>query len=377
MALCKVCGLKDSHPGVLLDADQTCNVCTLDVPAEFLHNLTAIRGAYEEFARSGPNPAGRYDCLLMFSGGKDSTYMLDKVVSEQGRRVLAYTFSPPYESRYATENIRLAQERIPATYVIDRDDGITKVMRHVFNRPPPSGPGRYLDEKLPCTSCRTFFVIRAILQANRLGVPYILLCADPQQMLTTESNPRRIVREFYRSFGRELTSELFGDELEALLFAEEDELPRIVFPYAAEAGQYDPARIVELLKKKGLYQSSPFETHCTLLPLLNYYSFKNWDCMFYKLNAASHVRAVARNGPHSRPTYSVTFPPDVDIVRVEERLRVITFEIAVGIGNPSAHEEALVDLFEQLGAATPAARHVAHGFLEMRSVADAMGLILT
>jgi hypothetical protein len=191
-----------------------------------------------------------------------------------------------------------------------------------------------------------------------------------------ESNVRKIVKNFYQIFGRDRTGEFFSGGLEELLFADERELPKIVFPFVALRDEYDPDRIVAELKAKGIYESSPFETHCTLFPLLNYYSFRNWGCMFYKLNASSYVRAVNRNKDYDRSTYSVKFPRSVDVAEVEDRLRAIVFEIAAGEGDPGAHEEALVEVFKQLDAGEDAARYVARSFLDLRTVAADMGIRL-
>ncbi|WP_322763131.1 OzmP [Frankia sp. Cr2] len=374
MVRCTVCLLNAGHPGVSLDDAGVCNLCRLDVAVELFENFTYVSKVYEEFTNSGSNQHGDHDCLLMYSGGKDSTYMLDKFVNEHRKRVLSYTFDVPFESTHAAANIALARERIPATFVIEQDERIKDMMREVFNRPAPAQPGNYLDEKLPCVSCRSFFVIRAILYAWRHKIPYIILCADPQQILTMESNVRKIVKSFYQTFGRTGAAEYFQGELEPLLFAQESELPKIVFPFVAMRDEYDPDRIVAELKEKDLYRSSPFETHCTLFPLLNYYSFKNWDCMFYKLNASSYVRAVSRNKDYDRSTYSVRFPRSVNIAELEDRLRSIVFEIAAGAGDRPTQEEALIDLFGQLGATEDAARYVVHGFLDMPNVAAAMGI---
>ncbi|MFI9203131.1 OzmP [Streptomyces sp. NPDC053048] len=376
MPICTVCSLKDTHPGVTLGDDGVCSLCTLDAAGDLLENFVYTRRVFEEFTRGGPAPDGDYDCLFMYSGGKDSTYMLDKFVNEYGKRVLAYTFDVPFESTHAAGNIKLARERIPATFMTDSDDdGIKAVMREVFNRTPEK-PGKYLDEKLPCVSCRTFFVIRAVLHAYRHRIPYIVLCADPQQILTMESDTREIVRGFYRAFGARLTGESFRSELEQLLFAEDGELPRIVFPFIAMRYAYDPDRIVAELKEKGLYASSPLETHCTLFPLLNYYSFTNWDCMFYKLNAASHRRAVRRDENHDRSTFSISFPRAADLPWIEERLKKVVLEIAADRGDPAAHESELVDLFTRLDASEDAARFLAREFLGMRKTAAGLGITL-
>jgi hypothetical protein len=377
MRYCKVCALKEGHPGVVLDEEQICNLCKLELATSLLDNYTYTRAVFDEFQRAGPNPRGEYDCLLMYSGGKDSTYMLDKFVNEYGRKVLVYTFDVPFESVHAAENVKLAQEKIPAKFVFDSDDGnIKKMMREIFNRPVSERPGKYLDEKRPCASCRTFFVIRAILCAFRERIPFIVLCADPQQIVTMESNVREVVRGFYRDFGERLTAELFQGEVESLLFAADDELPKIVFPFISMRHEYNPERIVAELKAKGLYTSSPMETHCTLFPLLNYYSFKHWDCMFYKLNASSHLRAVRRNKGYDRTTFGIRFPASLDLVDVEEKLKQVVLEIVADVGNRATHEVTLTELFRAMGATEDAARFVAGNFLEMRNVAEGLGIQL-
>ncbi|MBL1097386.1 OzmP [Streptomyces coffeae] len=376
MRVCSVCALNEDHPGVTLDADGVCSLCRLNLVGDLLENFSYTQQVHDAFTRSGPNPDGPYDCLFMYSGGKDSTYMLDKFVNEYGKRVLAYTFDVPFESTHAADNIALARKKIPATFVVDSDDdNIKTVMREVFNRP-VAKPGKYLDEKLPCVSCRTFFVIRAILYAFRHRIPYIALCADPQQILTMESDTREVVRGFYRTFGAKLTDTVFQGEAEQVLFAEEERLPRIVFPFVAMRYAYDPDRIVADLKAKGLYDSSPLETHCTLFPLLNYYSFAHWNCMFYKLNAASQRRAVQRNKHYDRSTFSITFPRAADLPAIEERMKHVVLDIAEGRGEPEKQQHELVDLFQELGATADAARFVAGGFLGMRTLAAELGIAL-
>jgi hypothetical protein len=374
---CKTCSLSSAHPGVTLDDDQVCNLCKLEVADELLHNVNYANEAYAEFQTSGANPRGPYDCLLMFSGGKDSTYLLDKFVNEYHKRVLAYTFDVPFESDHAAANVRLVQSKIQATFVIDKDDdNIKTVVRSVFNRPAPEKPGKYLDEKIPCMSCRNFFVIRAILYAYKHQIPHIIFCADPQQILTIQPDVREVVRGFYRSFGRELTSQVFGGELEELLFADDQRLPKIVFPFVAMRREYDPDRMIAELKAKDLYHSSPLETHCTLFPLLNYYSLRHWDCMFYKLNASSYLRAVKKNKDFARTTYSLKFPRAADLVTIEQRLKTTLFAIAAGEGDPVQHEETLFTLFRELEASEEGARFAARSCLGMRDVAVEMGIEL-
>jgi hypothetical protein len=173
-----------------------------------------------------------------------------------------------------------------------------------------------------------------------------------------------------------MTDELFRGELEEVLFAEDEDLPKIVFPFIAMRYDYDPDAMVRELKEKGLYQSSPLETHCTLYPLLNYYSFKNWGCMFYKLNASSYLRAVKKNKNYDRSTYSIKFPRAANLPDIEQRLQDIIFDIAQGDADPRAHEPALVEIFRELHGDENAAHFVARSFLDMRTTATRMGIKL-
>lgn len=377
MTHCTVCTLAADHPGITLDAERICNLCRLDSAGEVLANARYTNEVYEEFARNRRKARGDFDCLLMFSGGKDSTYMLDKFVNEYGLRVLAYTFVVPFESHHAADNIARAEQRIAATFVRDADDaGITAMMREVFNRPAPVGPGKYLDEKLPCISCRNFWIIRAIRYAMHHRIPYLIQCADPQQILTEEPRVPVIIRDFYKTFGRELTRQVFGEDADDILFADENELPRIVYPFIATSHRYDPDAMVAELVAKGLYESSPLETHCTLFPLLNHYSLTRWGCMFYKLNAASHLRAARMSKAAARTTFSLKFAQVADLPAIEQRLKEITDDIAQGRGDPEQQERELVGLFLRLDTPETAARFVARGFLDLRRTADAMGINL-
>jgi len=378
MPHCKICSLSGTHPGVTLDEDSVCSLCKLEVADELLHNVNYAKSAYEEFKNSRPNLHSPYDCVLMFSGGKDSTYLLDKFVNEFHKRVLAYTFDVPFESDHAAANVRLVQSKIRATFVDEEDDeNIKTVVRSAFNRPARDKPGEYLDEKFPCMSCRTFFVIRAVLYAYRHRIPYVIFCADPQQILTVQPEVREIVRGFYRAFGQELATGAFEGELEELLFAEDERLPKIVFPFVAMHREYDPDRIIAELKAKDLYHSSPLETHCMLFPLLNHYSFRHWDCMFYKLNASSYLRAVRKNKDSARATYSFRFPRTANLVEIEERLKTTLFAIATNEGDSVQQEETLVSLFRQLDASEEAARFAARSCLAMRVVAAELGIDLS
>ena len=57
-----------------------------------------------------------YDCLLMLSGGKDSTHMLYKLI-KQKLRPLAFTVNHPFESHNAQSNIKKVWNRLNIEHI--------------------------------------------------------------------------------------------------------------------------------------------------------------------------------------------------------------------------------------------------------------------
>ena len=126
---CIRCGLPSNYPNVSFDKTGTCALCLsfdsyqekakqyFKTPEE-LHSLLAATG---EKAREG------YDCMMLLSGGKDSTYALAQLV-EMGARVLAYTLDNGYISEEAKANIN----RVAGHLGVDHIYGTTPAMNAIF-----------------------------------------------------------------------------------------------------------------------------------------------------------------------------------------------------------------------------------------------------
>src|SRR5947209_2785043 len=117
MNSCKNCLLPSSVPGSEIDTSGLCAQCrayrTFDHAAEEKARLA--READLEKALKDARGKGEYDCLVCFSGGKDSAYLLYRLKHEYGLRVLAFTTDmnvPPM----AWENIHLSIEKLDADF---------------------------------------------------------------------------------------------------------------------------------------------------------------------------------------------------------------------------------------------------------------------
>ena len=125
--------------------------------------------------------------------------------------------------------------------------------------------------------------------AFQKGIPYILYCADPVQMLGMPQTLKDVVDLMIAYLGKPFVEGIIPVEmLNRIILGDTEDSLRSYFPIAAE--NYNPKKIIASLKKDKLYETSPVQTHCQLLPLLNYYSIKRYDSFFYSHEFASMVR---------------------------------------------------------------------------------------
>ncbi len=126
---CTRCGVASSLPGTTFDAEGVCNLCrAFDT---YVDKAQAYFKTPEEFktliAEMKSVRKGKYDCMVLFSGGKDSTYMLFKMC-ELGLTPLAFTLDNGFLSDEAKANI----ERVVRKLGVDHVFGSTPHMNEIF-----------------------------------------------------------------------------------------------------------------------------------------------------------------------------------------------------------------------------------------------------
>lgn len=105
MKRCVLCGLPETHETIAFDAQGVCNICRQH---EFKHGridwaankktldalVETYRGKYD------------YDCVVPFSGGKDSTWTLYYLVKEYGLKPLVVRFDHGFYRPNLEENVK-------------------------------------------------------------------------------------------------------------------------------------------------------------------------------------------------------------------------------------------------------------------------------
>lgn len=128
VVVCTRCMLTSRYPGLTFDGDGVCSVCReyesyksksdqyFKANDDFLNMVKEASAATDS----------KYDCLLLFSGGKDSSYVLYRLV-EMGLRVLAFTFDNGYLSDVALKNIADITQMLGVDSVVKKADSINRV----------------------------------------------------------------------------------------------------------------------------------------------------------------------------------------------------------------------------------------------------------
>jgi amino acid adenylation domain-containing protein len=171
---CLKCGLPSNYPEARFNDEGVCRLC------QRFQTYRKNAAAYfksEEDLRSLLNAktieTSRYDCLTLLSGGKDSTYVLARLV-EMGYRVLAFTLDNGFISDQAKENI----ERVVGQLDVDHVYGSTPSMNDIF----VDSLKRHSNV---CNGCfKTIYTLSA-QKALELDIPFIVTGLSRGQFFET------------------------------------------------------------------------------------------------------------------------------------------------------------------------------------------------
>lgn len=105
MKICKKCVMPDTRPRLKFNENGVCAACEW---AEIKRTKIDWKERQKELENLCDHIRGkqRYDCIVPASGGKDSTYVADKMKNEYGLNVLTITITPPLETEIIQNNMK-------------------------------------------------------------------------------------------------------------------------------------------------------------------------------------------------------------------------------------------------------------------------------
>ncbi|MBU1863449.1 MAG: 7-cyano-7-deazaguanine synthase [Candidatus Omnitrophica bacterium] len=128
--ICKKCVLPESRPYIYLNDMGICNIC-------IMHEQNKHKASQEAFFETDFTKLlnkykgkGKYDCLVMCSGGKDSVAALYYMKKRYKLNPLAFTFDHGFEQEDALENIKNAVDTLGVDFLFLK----TRFMHDMFSK---------------------------------------------------------------------------------------------------------------------------------------------------------------------------------------------------------------------------------------------------
>ena len=299
MRICKNCVLPETFPGITFDEKGICNFCRDFKGKSYVKKSKRdYQKKFEQLLKE-KRGSGSYDCLMAYSGGKDSTYTLHLLKRKFKLNVLALTFDHGFASEAALKNVRKISESLGIDLLIfkPRLDILKKIFKEGAKNDffPPKTLQR---ASTICTSCMgivKFYCLRLALEKK---IPFIIYGWSPGQIPLTSSvfknNPlligsmQRVIKEpLERVAGKEI-GQYF---LETNHFQKQREFPYNISPLAFL--EYDEDKIIRTIKKLGWKKpqdTDPNSSNCLLNSLANFVHKKRLGFNPYAFELAKLVR---------------------------------------------------------------------------------------
>jgi hypothetical protein len=292
---CVRCGLPESYPGVRFGPDDICNYCRYyDLYSEREAAIAGeLKKGFIKTIRKIKKENHRYHCVVAYSGGKDSTFLLQYLKNTYGLKIVAHLFDNGFISTAARKNIKNVTERLKIKLVVTRPPGslMKKIFNYTLTEPTPY-PKEFLAMLSPlCVACQAMVFGTTLKTAKRLKTPLMFIGYTPGQYpVISLENYMKVEScvffssEVYRDdpmdiikIGRDSLHERFGDPVDDYFFKSQyirkgEFVPRVLFPFHALL-DYDEKTIYAELAKIGWERprdTDPCSTNCLINTLGNY-----------------------------------------------------------------------------------------------------------
>ncbi|MBI5586774.1 MAG: hypothetical protein HY889_00230 [Deltaproteobacteria bacterium] len=300
MKTCTRCILPETFPGIEFDEQGVCNHCRSFTGIEALNEHK--REYEQKFLNIVDNhrTQGSYDCLMAYSGGKDSTYTLMVLRKRYNLRVLALTLDNGFISEGAFRNMCAVTDNLGVDHLIFKPR--FDLMKRIF-----LGAAKediYSKKTLErastiCTSCIgivKFFTLKTALEKGVMMIGYGWSPGQaPVQSSVIRVNPS-LIRATQAAILKPLSG-LAGPEVDAYFLKEEHFAMTERFPYNVHPLaflDYNEEKIVEEIGELGWKAPDDTDsnsTNCLLNAFANDVHIKRFNFHPYVWEIANMVRA--------------------------------------------------------------------------------------
>jgi hypothetical protein len=308
---CPRCTISSAVPGVELVKEGGCNLCidfdnrsdqSEDVWVE--KYLTHQRKEFDEIVKSYEGKGRRrYDAVVLFSGGKDSTYMLDRLTREYpGLRILLMTWDNGFYSSLALENVKEIVKKLDLDHIVYKPKSSVYKSLYRYTLKNTGGKGCYQTVDRFDGSLNQFLGCHF---AYEMDIPLVLAGVDFAQEMIMQHNTwfewpkedmatRVYVDRMERISGLKI-ADVFSEEDQKLFWdgtdKDKDRLPRYLVPLAV--WRPDKGKVKHELAAKGLTPArdlSPVVTNNQVLTVMGAVDFQTIGYFGFEPEFAEMIR---------------------------------------------------------------------------------------
>ncbi|UCH94842.1 MAG: asparagine synthase [Candidatus Aminicenantes bacterium] len=145
-----------------------------------------------------------YDYLVLFSGGKDSTYLAHRLKKAKGGRVCLFTIDNGFEDDHFLETAREGADMLKMDLYIHRPvyDELTHYYKYIITEPAL----KEIDDNPLCFFCSRLFMGTALRFAQRNQIPFVIYGATPEQLKLKKRDTARDIAMFQFMLGKKIKS---------------------------------------------------------------------------------------------------------------------------------------------------------------------------
>lgn len=314
MKRCSKCALPETYPGIDFDAKGICNYCNyLKASKDMRESLReSLKQEFISLIEKAKKASGRYDCIVCYSGGKDSTYLLSELKEKFDLKILAYTLDNGYISEKATANIKKVVESLDVDHITyrPRQKVINRIFRDVLTKK-IEYPTELVSMLSPlCATCQGIVLGFAVEYAIKHDIPIVFVGFTPGQypdvsyenFLKSKSciyltnkvykdDPPDIIK-MIRDPIDEVSGEEAGEYYLKSQYVEDEKYPHILFPFQT-VFKYDEKKIYKAIKKYGWQKPQDTDTcstNCLVNSVGNFAFMKQYGYHPYIAEISSLVR---------------------------------------------------------------------------------------
>ena len=299
MIRCTRCVLPDTFPGIAFDEEGVCQYCRRVPEAkQLIEQKARLAGRFEELVRDTRGRPG-YNCMVSWSGGKDSTYTLWLLAKQYDLRVLAFTLDNGFVSPTAFQNMRVVAENVGVDHIVvkPRFDFMKKAF--LISMKPGLYPPRALERASGiCNTCMAVAKGVGLRIALERNIPILAYGWSPGQIPSASAlfcpnskMMRSMVRAAMAPLRDEIGSDLIAYFPEDHHLNDRYQMPCNVSPLAFL--DYDEEDSLEQIRALGWERprdTDPNSTNCLLNTFANVYHLSEMGYHPYAMELSGLVR---------------------------------------------------------------------------------------